>query len=129
MQFGYVIIYVKNVQETLEFYEKAFSCKIKFFAESKLYGELNTGSTLLAFCNEIFLQTNGLSFNKNRLHEISAGFEIGFITDNVQTAYDNALVHGALGLKEPVKKPWGQTVAYVKDLNGNIVEICDPINY
>jgi hypothetical protein len=38
-------------------------------------------NTMLAFCNETFLETNGLSFNKNRLHELSAGFEIGFIAD------------------------------------------------
>lgn len=129
MQFGYTIIYVKNVEEALQFYEKAFSCKIKFFAESKLYGELTTGSTILAFCDETFLEKNGLSFNKNRLDELSAGFEIGFMTDDVQAAYEHALANGAQALKEPVKKPWGQIVAYVKDLNGIIVEICNPIQY
>ena len=129
MQFGYTIIYVKNVEETLQFYVQAFSCKIKFFAESKLYGELDTGATILAFCDESFCMKNGLSFTKNRLNELSAGFEIGFMTDNVQVAYDHALAHGAYGVKEPVAKPWGQIVAYVKDANGIIIELCNPISY
>lgn len=129
MQFGYTIIFVKNVEETLQFYQKAFSFKIKFFAESKLYGELDTGKTILAFCDESFCEKNGLSFNKNRPHTSPAGFEIGFIADDVDVAYKHAISQGAHPLKEPAVKPWGQRVAYVTDLNGIIIEICNAINY
>lgn len=129
MQFGYTIIYVQNVQESLEFYQRAFSCKIKFVAESKLYGELDTGKTILAFCDESFCEKNGLSFNKNRSDAAPAGFEIGFIANDVDAAYKHAIAQGAQPLKEPTQKPWGQIVAYVKDLNGIIIEICNAINY
>jgi lactoylglutathione lyase len=27
----------------------------------------------------------------------------------------------------PTKKPWGQTVAYVRDLDGHLVELCTPM--
>jgi hypothetical protein len=30
-------------------------------------------------------------------------------------------------VKAPETKPWGQIVAYVRDNNGCIVEICSPI--
>ncbi|MFO0110274.1 MAG: VOC family protein, partial [Alphaproteobacteria bacterium] len=33
----------------------------------------------------------------------------------------------AAPLKKPEQKPWGQTVAYVRDLNGFLVEICSPV--
>ena len=40
MQYGYTIIYVSSVEETLEFYKKAFGFDIKFIHESKAYAVL-----------------------------------------------------------------------------------------
>ena len=31
------------------------------------------------------------------------------------------------GLSEPATKPWGQTVAYLRDNSGFLVEICTPM--
>ena len=42
-------------------------------------------------------------------------------------AFARAVAAGATPLKEPVTKPWGQTVAYVRDLDGFLVELCSPI--
>lgn len=36
------------------------------------------------------------------------------------------LQSGATEAKPPAEKPWDQTVAYVRDLNGFLVEICSP---
>jgi catechol 2,3-dioxygenase-like lactoylglutathione lyase family enzyme len=52
MRFGYAIIYVEDVEETLSFYERAFNLKPSFFHESKQYGELEMGETKLAFVGE-----------------------------------------------------------------------------
>ena len=49
MRFGYSIIYVASVPETLAFYDKAFGLQTGFLHESELYGELKTGATTLAF--------------------------------------------------------------------------------
>jgi lactoylglutathione lyase len=54
-------------------------------------------------------------------------FEIAFSTENVQEAFDKAILNGAKELNIPVEKPWGQTVAYVQDEFGTIVEICTPM--
>jgi len=40
MHFGYSIIYVASVPETLAFYDKAFGLQTGFLHESELYGEL-----------------------------------------------------------------------------------------
>ena len=34
---------------------------------------------------------------------------------------------GAIVVAPPTTKPWGQTVAYVRDLEGMLVEICTPV--
>ena len=48
MHFGYSIIYVASVPETLAFYDKAFGLQTGFLHASELYGELKTGATTLA---------------------------------------------------------------------------------
>lgn len=58
----------------------------------------------------------------------AAGFEIALITNDVKQGYSHALNNGASAVKEPTIKPWGQEVAYVRDLNGIVVEICSPMS-
>ena len=55
-----------------------------------------------------------------------AAFEIGFESDDVAAAYAHAVEAGATPLAEPVEKPWGQVVAYVRDPDGILVEIGSP---
>jgi len=54
--------------------------------------------------------------------------EIAFATAHVQKTFDAAVKAGAKEVKAPEKKPWGQTVGYVRDLNGFLVEICTPMD-
>lgn len=129
MHFGYAIIYVSDVEATLSFYENAFNFKRHFIHESKQYGELATGETKLAFACESLSESNGVLFVNNRADSAkAAGFELAFVTEHVLEAYEHAVDSGALAIKKPIEKPWGQLVAYVRDLNGIIIEICSPMN-
>jgi len=128
MKFAYTLIYVPDVEMTLNFYVKTFGCTIRFIHESKCYGELATEGVVLAFANEAFV-TSGLgTFETNDIQKNPAGFEIAFTTENVQQAYEHAINAGALPLQPPTEKPWGQVVSYVRDINGVIVEICSVIS-
>ena len=51
MKFGYTIVYVSSVTETLAFYKEAFGFETRFLHESNQYGELETGATVLAFAS------------------------------------------------------------------------------
>jgi uncharacterized glyoxalase superfamily protein PhnB len=53
--------------------------------------------------------------------------EVAFTTEDVPGAYAAAIAAGAEPVAVPVSKPWGQIVAYVRDLNGVLVELCTPI--
>ena len=53
MKFGYTIVYVSSVADTLTFYKEAFGFETRFLHESGQYGELNTGGTVLAFASQI----------------------------------------------------------------------------
>ena len=53
--------------------------------------------------------------------------EIALVTDDVAAAVKRAVDAGAQLVQEPTAMPWGQTIAYVGDLNGFLVEICTPV--
>lgn len=127
MKLGYIIYYVKGVEETFNFYEKAFLFKRKFIHESGSYGELDTGATTLAFASLELAESNRIGFKKRNANFVSYDMEIGFVCENVEMAHSKAISEGALEVKAPEKKPWGQIVSYVRDLNGFLIEICSPI--
>ena len=56
-----------------------------------------------------------------------AALEIALVDDDVPAAHARALEAGARELAGPKQKPWGQTVSYVRDPNGVLVELCTPI--
>lgn len=126
MKFGYTILYVKDVEKTVAFYESAFGLKRKFVHESG-YGEMDTGETKLAFANVELATSHGVSFVPANREGLAPAVEVAFVTDDVQAAFDVAVKAGAVPVADPEQKPWGQTVGYVRDINGFLVEICSPI--
>jgi len=128
IKFAYTILYVKDVTKAIAFYEKVFKLERKFISESADYGELSTGETTLSFAKHEFInqQLNG-GFVESRTGTPPLGMEIAFATDNVEKLFEAALKAGAKEVKQAEKKPWGQTVAYVRDLDGFLIEICTPI--
>lgn len=129
MKFGYTIIYVENVKETLAFYQKAFGLETRFMHESGMYAELETGETVLAFAA---LEVGKMNFADDYLpvsqSEKPFGIEIAFVCDEVEAAFAKAVAAGAKAFKQPETKPWGQTVAYVIAAEGTLVELCTPVN-
>ena len=125
LTFKYTILYVENVDETLAFYEAAFGFKIAMLHESGDYGELKTGNTKLSFSSLALMSELGKSPVKQG--SIGPSFEIAFETENVAIALAQALKAGADLVQEVETMPWGQTTAYVKDVNGFLVELCTPI--
>ena len=127
MKLGYTIIYVADVPRSISFYEAAFGLKRKFIHESNLYGELDTGETVLAFAGIDAAEMNGLSVLPNDPKGPAAAWEICLVTPDVPAAYDKAVASGCTPVSAPDQKPWGQTVSYVRDLDGCLVEIASPI--
>ncbi|MBK6651497.1 MAG: VOC family protein [Betaproteobacteria bacterium] len=125
MQFGYTILYVDNVPQTLAFFEKAFGLKTRFLHEGGDYGELETGTTALAFAARKFMASIGK--NPQTPDAKSPVFEIALCTADVDSAVAQALKSGATLVQAPKEMPWGQTVAYVSDPDGFLIEVCTPM--
>lgn len=130
LTFGYVILYVQDVAASLAFYEQAFGLGRRFFHDDngKAYGELETGATRLSFVS-LALANDSLSPSPVPASRAAPpqAFEIALVTPEVKAAYEHALAAGALAVLPPVAKPWGQIVAYVRDPDGHLVELCSPL--
>lgn len=122
--------YVKDVSASLAFYEKTFGLSRRFYNDDngKAYGELETGAARLAFASLVLANEHlkqevvAASPNKPPL-----GFEIALVTSDVPALYSRAVKAGAIVVSEPATKPWGQTVAYLRDKDGHLVELCTPL--
>jgi uncharacterized glyoxalase superfamily protein PhnB len=127
---GYTILYVEDVAATLDFYGEAFGLARRFFHDDngKAYGELETGATRLAFAS-LTLATELLGDSPVTPAPTGAplSFEIALTIADVPALYARALAAGATSVKPPAQKPWGQTVAYVRDKAGYLVELCTPM--
>ena len=128
VRFGYTILYVQDVTKSILFYEQAFGFERTFITPDNDYGELNTGSTTLSFASKKLAASNlKAGFVESTLESKPFAIEIGFVTDEVDQTIARAQSAGAILLQAPVQKPWGQTVAYVRDIDGFLVEICTPM--
>ena len=127
---GYVVLYVKDVSATLTFYEEAFGLSRRFYNDDhgKAYGELETGAARLAFYSFELAKTQlKEGFVAASPDKAPLGFEIALVTPDVPALYARAVKAGATVVSKPETKPWGQTVACLRDTDGHIVELCTPL--
>jgi len=128
MTFGYTIIYVEDVTQTIAFYEQAFGFNRIFITPEGDYGELQTGETTIAFASIALGHSNftkGYTPLPNQSKPI--GIELAFVSTEIEVDFQKALDAGATEFEPLQTKPWGQQVGYLLDLNGMLIEICTPI--
>lgn len=127
-EFKYTILYVEDVKAALSFYEKAFGFTTKFITPDDSYGELNMGETTLSFAAKTLAKSNLKDgFIESNLKNKPFGIEIGFTTDNVEATVNTAVEAGATIVEYPKTSSWGQVIAYVRDPDGFLIEICTPM--
>jgi len=120
---GFCLLYTPDVTAKIAFYERAFGMERKFIADGATFGEL-AGDAPLCFADEKLAAQHVGEIATARPGAAPAAVEVGFIVDDVEAAYARAVEAGAVAHRPPEKKPWGQTVAYVRDLDGVLVELC-----
>lgn len=123
MKLSYVILYVQDIQASVDFYQKAFGIKHKFTHEGGDYAEMETGDTTLAFCaHDLAEHLVGKSYTK-ATPDVPLGTQITFEPNDVKEAYQSAILAGGVSISKPVIKPWNFEVAMVKDIDGHTVEL------
>ncbi|WP_299097982.1 VOC family protein [uncultured Winogradskyella sp.] len=128
MKYAYTILYVEDIEKTIEFYNSAFGFQKKFMTPKHDYGELVSGETTIAFASNELGQSNfKKGFEKLDLNTKPNGIEMAFTTENIEDDFAKAIKAGAIQYEPIIEKPWGQKVGYLRDINGFLIEICTPI--
>ncbi|MDR6487440.1 putative glyoxalase superfamily protein PhnB [Chryseobacterium vietnamense] len=128
IKFKYVILYVEDVEQSMNFYKNTFDSEIKFITPEKDYGELLTGETSLSFASVNLANSNiKKGFITAKTEDQPFGMELGFTTNDVESLVEKAIQNGAVLYEDIAIKPWGQKTAYIKDPNNYLVEICTEI--
>ncbi len=128
MQLGYTIVYVDDVPATVANWERAFGLQRRFLHPDGGYAEMDTGATTLSFAEREFGRGH---FEDDVTRAMFDGgparFEIALITEDVAAAYEHALANGMTAVVAPSTRPWGQTVGWVRDPEGILVELASPM--
>lgn len=128
VKFAYTILYVSDVTKSVEFYEESFGFQRKFVTPENDYAEIMAGETTISFASKNLANSNLKNgFLESDLTQKPFGIELGFTTENVEEILEKSISAGATLLEKPNQKPWGQTVAYIRDIDGFLIEICTPM--
>lgn len=121
MEFVGQVIYVDNVEETLDFYYQAFGFITFSLSDNAEYGELSTGNVKIAFANHPYAQAHfKQGYIRAHPKQPALGFELRFNCTNLSESYDKAVLAGAEPLCPPNQKG-SQTYAYVRAIEGTLI--------
>lgn len=127
MKLTYTILYVENVQKSIDFYQQAFGLKLRFIHEGGDYAEMETGSVTLAFCSHTLASQIVKRSYQKATQSTQIGSQISLYAEDVSSAYSESIKAGAIPIAEPEVKPWGWENAMVLDIDGHFVEFAGEI--
>ena len=98
----------------------------------RVYGIVGTGSLLVgkstvpAGTAERLAEQNFEGDFERPRAERPFNIELALVFEDVEAAFASAIENGASALREPHVTQWGQTVAYVRDPFGTLIELATP---
>lgn len=130
MHLSHAVVYVDDgtVPAVLEFYERAFGLTRRFYDATYQYAELDSGPATVAIAAHAagaFMMPG--AYEAPATGTRVANTELAFTLTDVQSAFDRAVAAGAEAMTAPYAVPWGQTVAYVRSIEGTIIGLCTPL--
>jgi lactoylglutathione lyase len=122
-QIALITIITEDIQRMLRFYCEGLGFSIKTNLDK--YVELNHEGVRFAICERSVMHeaTNHPSFLETKSGQ---SFELAFPLNTpgeVDIAYDDILMRGAVPVQAPATMPWGQRTAFFADPDGNIHEL------
>lgn len=120
----YVVVLTDDMDRALGFYCDVLGLPLGH--RSGPFAQLDTGRTRIALY-EREAMADTLGFEIRRPGAEAPPFELGFKVDDVDGAYAEIVRAGAEGVTPPTDRPWGQRTAYVRDPDGNLIELVTQI--
>ncbi len=107
----YIIVFVSDMQRSVAFYRDVLGLPLKFTSPG--WTEFNTGSTTIALHT-----TGGEGFPQHVSLPPPGNAQIGFMVDDIQSAYEALQAQGASFSLPPQKQNSGVILAVLNDPDG-----------
>ena len=115
----YVVLIVSDLERALSFYTGTLGLELQHRAEK--YAQMRAGTTRLSlYARDAMAETLGIG-----IEAPSPAFELGFKVSDCDAAFGELVAAGAAPVVPPTTRPWGQRTAYVRDPEGNLIELAE----
>jgi lactoylglutathione lyase len=120
----YVVLVVEDLDRSLSFYAGALGLGLQHRAGA--YAQLRAGTTRLSlYTREAMAETLGTALAAPS--PSAPAFELGFKVPDCDAAFSELVAAGAAVAAPPASRAWGQRTAYVRDPDGNLVELAQDL--
>jgi catechol 2,3-dioxygenase-like lactoylglutathione lyase family enzyme len=124
-QLNYTVLIVEELDRAVTFYTEVLGIRLSHRTAG--YAQLITGPTRLSlYTREAMSATLGEELEVPNAK--APAFEIGFLVADVDAAYAELTAAGAEPVQEPTDRFWGQRTAYVRDPDGHLIELAQPLD-
>ena len=120
----YVILVVEDLDRALSFYTETLGLTLGH--RSGPYAQLATGVTRLGLYERAAMSAL-LGRPLAAPDPDRPGFELGFLVADCDATFADLVGRGATAAVAPTDRPWGQRTAYVRDPDGHLVELAQPL--
>ncbi|HEY8516084.1 MAG TPA: VOC family protein [Candidatus Binatia bacterium] len=120
----YVVLIVADLERALAFYQGTLGLELQHRAER--YAQLRAGTTRLSlYAREAMAETLGTPLEPPS--RTAPAFELGFKVEDCDAAFAELAAAGVEAVTPPTTRPWGQRTAYVRDPDGNLIELAQDL--
>lgn len=125
---NYVRILTNNYKDSFNFYTKKIGLEIKMGDENSNYAEFKTDTAVYSLFNaKDMAKSLGMEHCQER-HECNFTSAIIFRVDDVDKEFERLKANGVIFLANPTdRKEWFVRTAHFRDLDGNLIEINQPL--
>jgi len=116
----YIVLVVEDLDRALAFYCGTLGLRLGH--RRGPYAQLATGATRLAIYTREAMEGT-LGTRLERPGPGATAFELGFKVPDVDAAHAELVAAGVSSVTPPTDRGWGQRTAYVRDPDGNLVEL------
>jgi lactoylglutathione lyase len=118
----YVVLIVSDLERALSFYTGSLGLALQHRAGK--YAQMRAGTTRLSlYARDAMAETLGVGIEAPS--PAAPAFELGFKVSDCDAAFEELVAAGAAPVVPPTTRPWGQRTAYVRDPDGNLIELAE----